>query len=746
MRRRIGFIARLRTPRMDTNTLAPISGEAIRILLLQLAGVLLLARALSELMRRLRQPAVIGELLAGIVLGPTILGHYLPTLSRIAFPPTIRQFHLLEVISWLGMVLLLLLTGLETDLRVMRSLGRSAILVSLGGMLLNFTLGGTLGWFMPAEYLVSPATRPIFAAFLATALAITAMPVVAKILIDLGLVRRNIGVVILSAGVLDDTTGWLVLSVIAGIASAGVFSATRLAWTLGGLVVYVLAMRFVVYPAFKRSLRYVNERVQLAGADVSLILVFTFLSAAATEAIGIHAVFGAFVMGLLVRQTPRVREATLHSIETFVLSALSPVFFAFVGLKVDLWALTSWQLPTVVIGVAVAGKLIGCYSGARLGGLGHWDALAVGFGMNARGAMELVVALIGLSLGLLTPAMYSTIVLVAVVTSFLAPVLLRAVMPKLSITDEERRRMSGSGGSHLLPAGPVRILAPTAGGPNAEATLAIASSIVSATGGALVALYVEQTPRRGLKALLSRAFRPSLAGRGVEQQFARVATRMGAHRGLFSSKQVVSGDPASVALDEIARDYDLLMLGAGPHRLGDGSITGRVLSDARVPAIVVRSADGTPPPKFARLLVPLDGGAVSRAAAELALLYARAVGAEVTAIFVVNESRVATGSVVLPESRTTHEVDTDARAPIEAHIRGELDELARGHDVDLDVRVLASGDPASTIIEMANTGAFDLLVLGAEARTLVHSSLFGLGTAEILERAHCTVAVAVPRL
>ena len=240
--------------------------------------------------------------------------------------------------------------------------------------------------------------------------AITAMPVVAKILIDLGLVRRNIGVLILSAGVLDDTTGWLVLSVIAGIAAAGAFSFTRFGLTLLGLVAYVAAMRWVIYPLFVRLLRYVNERVKLAGADVTLILVFTFLSAAATEAIGIHAVFGAFAMGLLIRQVPRVRDASLHAIETFVLSALSPVFFAFVGLKVNLWALTGWQLPAVVIGVAVVGKLVGCYSGARVGGLSHWESIAVGFGMNARGAMELVVALIGLSLGLLTAEMYSTIV------------------------------------------------------------------------------------------------------------------------------------------------------------------------------------------------------------------------------------------------------------------------------------------------------------------------------------------------
>src|SRR5689334_16076057 len=267
---------------MDPTTLAPISGHAIRVLLLQLAGLLLLARGLSEVMRRLRQPAVIGELLAGIILGPTVVGHFLPQLEAAVFPPTTRQFHLLEVVSWLGMVLLLLLTGLETDVRTMRSLGRAAVAVSLGGMLVNFTLGGLLGWFMPAELLTNPANRPIFSAFLATALAITAMPVVAKILIDLQLIRRNVGVVVLSAGVLDDTTGWLVLSVIAGIAAAGTFSASKLALTLAGLAVYVAVMRFVIYPVFARLLRYVNERVQLAGADVSLILVFTFLSAAAT--------------------------------------------------------------------------------------------------------------------------------------------------------------------------------------------------------------------------------------------------------------------------------------------------------------------------------------------------------------------------------------------------------------------------------------------------------------------------------
>lgn len=728
---------------MDTTTLAPISGHAIRVLLLQLAGLLALARGLSEIMRRLRQPAVIGELLAGIVLGPTILGHYLPQLETAVFPPSTRQFHLLEVVSWLGMVLLLLLTGIETDVRLMRSLGRSAVRVSLGGMLVNFALGGTLGWLMPANLLTSPSSRPLFAAFLATALAITAMPVVAKILIDLGLIRRNIGIVILSAGVLDDTTGWLVLSVIAGIAAAGAFSLTSLWFTIGGLVLFVLGMRYVGYAMMKRLLRYVNEQVQLAGADVTLILVATFLSAAATEFIGVHAVFGAFVMGLLIRQVPRVRPASLHSIETFVLSALSPIFFAFVGLKVNLWSLSSWQLPVVVIGVAILGKLIGCYSGARLGGLDHWEALAVGFGMNARGAMELVVALIGLSLGLLTAEMYSTIVLVAVATSFLAPVLLRLVIPKLQLTEAERKRIEDDSRMRLLPSGHLRVLVPTAGGPNAAAVFAIAAPLVRAQQGSLTALYVERTKRRRL---LDRFFSPQrlLAGRGLAQHLEHVAERLGSDRRLLTVFRLTATDPAAKVVRESERDYDLLMIGAAPHNLSPTSIVSRVLAGVQIPSVVVRAGPAPLPTCFERLLVPLDGSLFAHAAAEFAFAYAAATSAHLTLLHVLNESRVTTATLLAPERRDTRAVQGAREKEIETRIRCDFESVAQRSGLSYDVRVVASGDPGGTVLEVAQTDSADLIVLGAESRLLTRPLFFGQDTSEILENAGCTVAVVAP--
>lgn len=731
---------------MDPSALPPISGHSIFLLLLQLALLLFLARALSEVMRRMGQPAVIGELLAGILLGPTVLGHWAPEVFLAIFPQDVEQFHLLETISWLGMVLLLLLTGFETDLRVVRTLGRSAFFSSAGGLTATLAAGFTLGMLLPEQFLVDPGDRVIFAAFIATAMAITAMPVIAKILIDLDLIKRDVGVVILSAGVLDDTTGWLILSVIAGIASAGVFSGARLALTLAGLALFLVAVRFLIYPLFTRLLAYVNAHVQLAGADVSLILVFTFMGAAVTELLGVHAVFGAFVTGLMIRQVPRVKEISLHALETFVLSALSPIFFAFVGLKVNLWSLTGWQLPALVIGVAMAAKLVGCFSGARLAGQGWWESLAIGFGMNARGAMELIVALIGLSLGLLTSEMYSTIVLLAVVTSFLAPLLLRLVVPQIAITDAERRRIADDARGRVIPSGPLRILVPTAGGGNALGAFALAAPLVKETGGTLTALYVETRQESALTRLARRLMgNPSLAGRGLETHLERVAERLGDQRKRLSIKRVRSSSPAEAILAEQQRDYDLLMVGAAPRHLVGGSMLTEVLRETTLTSVIVRATEGGVPAHFERILVPIDGSVFSRVAAEFAFALARAAGASVTLLHVIDETRIVAGSLPVPDTRTAHVLEETEEVRVAQRLREDFAALAETHGIALDVRVLGSGDPSGTIIRESWSGMTDLVVLGAENKMLSQPLFFGQGTASIVERAGCTTAVVVPR-
>jgi Kef-type K+ transport system membrane component KefB/nucleotide-binding universal stress UspA family protein len=730
---------------MDPTILPPLSGHAILILLLQLAGLLLLARALAELMRRLGQPAVIGELLAGILLGPTVLGHFAPLVFTTVFPPDVAQFHLLEVISWLGLVLLLLLTGLETDLRVMRTLGPSALFASAGGLTVLFISGTALGFALPDRFLVSPDQRPLFAALLATALAITALPVIGKILIDLNIIKRNLGVVTLSAGVVDDTVGWLVLGVIAGFAEAGSFSLSKLLVTLVSLAGFLVLLRYVVYPGFGRAIRYTNENVGVGGADLTLILVGTFLAAAATEAIGVHAVFGAFVFGLMVRQVPRVRASTLHTLEQFVLSCLSPVFFAFVGIKVDLWSLTGWKVPLLVIAVAVGGKTLGCYTGARIGRMSHWESLALAFGMNARGAMGLIVALIGLSLGLLTSEMFSIVVLMAVVTSFMAPVLIRLVLPKLPLTEEEKRRLEAGSRRTLLPEGALRVLVPTAGGGNAMGAFALAAPLVRERNGSITALYVE---RAGAKRRWpwTRFLDPSaeLAGRGLERHLEQAAGRLGDQPKRLVVRRVRSDAPAEAVLEESARDYDLLMIGAAPRHLVAHSMIAQVLSGAKLPAVIVRSTTASPPTTFRRVLVPIEGSQVSRLAAEFAFAYAGAARARVTLLHVLNEARVFTGAIAVPESRATHALSESEEERLTERLRADYGAVAAEHEVAFDVRILASGDPGGTIIDESQSDYYDLLVLGAENKMLAQPLFFGQGTATIVERAGCTTAVVVP--
>jgi Kef-type K+ transport system membrane component KefB/nucleotide-binding universal stress UspA family protein len=740
--------------------ISPIPAQAILTLLLQLAGMLLLARALAEVMRRFGQPAVIGELLAGLLLGPTVLGHFAPGAFELAFPPDAQQRQLLEVISWLGMVLLLLLTGIETDIRAMRNLGRPAVMASLFGMVIPFATGLALGWLLPDAYLTDPDNRTVFALFLATTMAISAMPVIAKILLDLDLISHSIGVVILSSAVVDDTIGWLILSVIAGLAAGGTFSPTELGLTLVWLAVFLSVMRWVAYPLLRSSLQFVNERVDLTGADISLMLGFTFLAAAATEAIGVHAVFGAFVAGMLIRQVPRVQPHSLEVIEVFVVSALSPIFFAFLGIRVDLWSLSGWGLPVVVIGVAVSGKLVGCYVGGRLGRLSHWESIAVGFGMNARGAMGLIVALIGLSLGLLTQEMYSTIVLVAVVTSFMAPLLLRWVMPKLPMSEDERLRAEVGGRRVLVPPGGLRALVPTAGGANAMTAIEFVAPLIRQAGGRLTALYVDEgAPTSRLSGLLSGRG-SSLAGTNLAAHFNRAAAVVDGGGDHFTVRQVRAHDVAAAVVEEAGRDYDLLLLGAAHERMLDDPLALEIVRTVPVPVVIVRDRapdqpwsgdeDGAPRPvptdgtaMFRRLLVPVDGSVFSRYAAELAFAYAAAAGAKVRILHVISKALLTEGSIPVTDRRD-HEARRARIEQAEQQIRQELAPLAAAYQTNFAVRVLSSGTPREIIIGESRSGDYDLLVLGTETKLLGQPFFIGQGTAEIAERAGCTTAIVLP--
>ncbi len=736
--------------------LRPLPGHAILLVMLQLSVLLVVARLGAEFVRRLGLPTVVGELAAGILVGPTCFGHYFPGTFGTLFPPVAEQYHLLEIISWLGMVLLLLLTGLETDVRLLRHLGRTAIAASVFGMVVPFGFGFGLGWYIPATYVAAPDHRTLFALFLATAMSISAMPVIAKILLDLDLTRRNIGVVILSAGVVDDTTGWIILALIAGAATTGNANLRGLAVSVGGTGLFLVFAGVILFPALRVAFRVATDRFQSKDTDLVLMIVVTLLCAAITDAIGVHAVFGAFVAGCVIKQVPRLREETLHQLESVTFSIFAPIFFGMVGIKVDLWKLGDFRMLLWVLLVATAGKLVGCTLGSALGGLRFWESLSIAVAMNARGAMELVVASLGLSLGILNASMYSIVVMVAVTTSFMAPVLLRLTMRMVRITAEEQERILADEAKGLFDPEKLRLLVPTAGGDNAFAAWQIGVRVARRSAHPVTLLYVERAS--SLVDRLTRRFRHTLEGQNLEHHLDRI-------RGASTDLSIVppeirreaSHDVPETISEEGTKGYGLIMVGASARRtVVRGEKLEKLVANAPCHVgIVSKRGEGEGP--FTRILVPVDGSFFSRVAAEFAVRYAEGVGddASVTVVLVADGEGPAAARATAEPARlgegTFHRRRADSFILMANDLskEGGLERLSpvfKATKVKTRVVVKhADGDQYPVLTE-ARSGNYDLVILGAENRAIHHRLFFGYDNERLLEQCPVSVVLLIPKL
>ncbi|MFI9331097.1 cation:proton antiporter [Kitasatospora sp. NPDC052868] len=435
--------------------LPPLGSSELLVLLLQ-AGVLLgSAHLLGRLAVRCALPSLVGELCAGVLLGPSLLQQVLPAVSQWLFPHRAEQLHLLDAVGQLGVLLLVGLTGLELDLGLARRKGRTAARVSAWGLLVPFALGVVTAFRLPAALTRSDAQPTVFALFLGVAMCVTAIPVIAKTLIDMDLLHRDVGQLTLMAGLVDDVFGWTMLSLISAMAGAGLTGAavTGAVLSLAVLVAGALLLgRVLIRPLFRRLDRS-GDRKATTGAFVTLVL----LGAAGSQALHLEAVFGAFVCGVLVNAYGRPDPARLAPLRSVTTSVLAPLFFATAGLRMDLMALGGPLVlagALAVLGVAVLGKFAGAYIGARSSGLAPWEGIALGAGMNARGVVEVVIAMVGLRLGILSTPMYTVILLVAVATSVMAPPLLRRAMARLPETAEEAARYARQTAAPSAPAVP----------------------------------------------------------------------------------------------------------------------------------------------------------------------------------------------------------------------------------------------------------------------------------------------------
>ncbi|MEX0168490.1 cation:proton antiporter [Streptomyces sp. LMG1-1-1.1] len=424
--------------------IAPVPGidnHQMLVLLLQIGLLLGVATGLGRLAVRFGLPAVVGELTAGVLLGPSLLGNLAPGLSAWLLPREPGQMHLLGAVAQFGVLLLVGITGAHIDLGLLVRRRRAIAWVSAGSVLLPLALGFGLGFVLPAAMMGNAGDRPTFALFMGVAIAVSALPVIAKTLLDMGLLHRNVGQIIIGSAAVSDIVGWLLLSVVAAMATFGL-RMTVVAESVGYLLLVLAVAAFVARPLIRRILHPVERA---AGRELSLavIVVLIVLSAAGTHALGMEPILGAFLCGIVVGSLGSESRRSLDSMRTFVMATLAPLFLATAGLQVDLSALRDPQVMlagAVTLAVAIGAKFAGGYLGGRAGRLDRGESLAVGAGLNARGVVEIVLASVGLRLGVLTSASYSVVVLVAVVTSVMAPPILRRTTGRMAKTTAEIER------------------------------------------------------------------------------------------------------------------------------------------------------------------------------------------------------------------------------------------------------------------------------------------------------------------
>lgn len=419
------------------------SDDQLLHLLVQLLLLVAIARLGGEVAVRLRLPEVVGEIVFGLALGPSILGAAWPEAHRFLFPADAVQRGALEALAWIGVLFLVAISGLETPLRLIRDSGRAALLSATFGFLVPFVCGVAVGLAAPADFMGPEAGHQLFAVFLGIALSISAIPVVSRLLLDLDAFGSRPGAVIISAAVAGDTVGWIITGVVSGIVSgAGTPLSNGIRAVIGTAV--FLALAFTVGRGMVRLAVWTAARARIPFGETTVLLSIVVAGGIITQSLGVHAVLGAFVGGLLLRYA-RGRERTIESIRRIGMGYFVPLFFAYTGARVDLSALRGPVLVVAlgVLVVAAASKLLGGWLGGALGGLSPWESVAVGAGLNARGAMELVIASLGLSLGILTSAAYATLVLIAVATSMMAGPMLRVSLSRagaLTVPRDRERR------------------------------------------------------------------------------------------------------------------------------------------------------------------------------------------------------------------------------------------------------------------------------------------------------------------
>jgi len=392
--------------------------KPLAILILQITIILILSRLFGYLSKKIKQPSVIGEIVAGIVLGPSILGALSPQLFAFIFP--VNSIEILHALSQVGLILFMFIVGMELDFNVLKRSAGIAVMVSHASIIFPFALGVGLSYFLYTDFAPANVSFLAFSLFTGTAMSITALPILARIIQERGLTNTKLGTMAFTCGAIDDITAWGILAAVIAIVHSGSWLDAGITLILS--VIYISLMVWLVRPFLKKVGRVYITRETLSKQVVAVIFIILLLSAFITEVIGIHALIGAFFAGIIMPKTQEFKKNVIEKIEDVSLVLLMPLFFAFTGLRTEIGLLNEWNLWIVffqVLIVAVVGKFVGTALAARFGGLSWEISLSLGTLMNTRGLIMLIVLNIGYDFGVISPEMFAIMVLMALITTFM---------------------------------------------------------------------------------------------------------------------------------------------------------------------------------------------------------------------------------------------------------------------------------------------------------------------------------------
>jgi Kef-type K+ transport system membrane component KefB len=399
------------------------------LLLSQIAVVLLAGQLVGRLLGRIGQPRVVGEMLAGIMLGPSLFGWLAPDAWGMLFPAQSLGF--VNALSQIGLVFFMFLVGLELDLGLLRGQSRVAVMTSHASIVAPFFLGSGLALLLYPRLSDDSVSFTAFALFMGIAMSVTAFPVLARMITEWGITRTRLGAVAIASAAVDDVTAWCILAVVIVIARAS-GAHTSLPLMIGGTALYVVVMLTLVRGALRWLEGALRRHGGLSQDMVAIVIFVVVLSAWATERLGVHAVFGAFMAGVVMPRDERLARPLLDRFHDLMVILFLPLFFAFTGLRTSIGLISGdlWVFFALIMVVAVAGKLGGSAVAARSGGLSWREAFAVGTLMNTRGLMELVVLNVGLDIGVISPALFAMMVLMALATTCMTQPVFSRVYPR----------------------------------------------------------------------------------------------------------------------------------------------------------------------------------------------------------------------------------------------------------------------------------------------------------------------------